>query len=75
MKNDLRATVLGLLAEHTNLDPITMESDFVKDFGLSSLEIAELICSIEDDLDVEISESALTHIKTVGDLCKYIDAM
>ncbi len=38
--------------------------------GLSSLQIADIVYSIEDDLDIEFDESRAASVKTVGDLVK-----
>ncbi|MEV6836219.1 acyl carrier protein [Streptomyces sp. NPDC052301] len=38
--------------------------------GLSSLQIADIVYSIEDDLEIEFDESRAASVKTVGDLVK-----
>lgn len=48
-------------------DEITLESSFVEDFGCDSLDVAEIIMAIEDELDIEIVGDTAEHIETVGD--------
>ena len=48
-------------------DDITLESSFVEDFGCDSLDIAEIIMAIEDELDIEIVGETAERIETVGD--------
>ncbi|WP_329223558.1 acyl carrier protein [Streptomyces sp. NBC_01485] len=38
--------------------------------GLSSLQIADIVYTIEDDLDIEFDESKAASVKTVADLVK-----
>ena len=40
---------------------------------LSSLGMVQLICGIEDEFDVEIPNSVLKKIKTVGDVIKFLE--
>ena len=56
-----------------NEDEITMESTFIDDLGADSLDIVELIMSLEEEFDVEIPDEEVEHIKTVGDIVKYIE--
>ena len=55
-------------------DTMTMESDIAADLGADSLDVVELLMSIEDEFDVEIPDEAIESIKTIGDLVKYIEA-
>jgi len=71
----LKKQILGILLDHSKIENVTPESNLVTDFGLSSFEIAELVCAIEDELDIEIPEKDLMKIKTVGDIYNYVDAM
>ncbi|MEU7182079.1 acyl carrier protein [Streptomyces celluloflavus] len=38
--------------------------------GLSSLQIADIVYTIEDDLEIEFDESKAASVKTVADLVK-----
>ncbi|MFC8130861.1 acyl carrier protein [Streptomyces sp. NPDC057302] len=38
--------------------------------GLSSLQIADIVYTIEDDLEIEFDESRAASVKTVADLVK-----
>ena len=55
-------------------DKMAMESDIAADLGADSLDVVELLMSIEDEFDVEIPDEEIEHIKTIGDLVKYIEA-
>ncbi len=55
-------------------DSMTMESDIAADLGADSLDVVELLMTIEDEFEVEIPDEEIENIKTIGDLVKYIEA-
>ena len=71
----MKEQILRILLDHSKIENVTPESNLITDFGLSSFEIAELVCAIEDELDIEIPEKDLMKIKTVGDIYNYVDSM
>ena len=71
----MKEKIRGILMEYAKTDTINPESNLTTDLELSSLDIAEMVCTIEDELDIEIPEKVLVSIKTVGDIYDYIDAM
>ncbi len=52
-------------------DIITMETT-LEDLGADSLDMVEVIMSIEDEFDVQIKDEDLETLKTVRDLIEYI---
>ena len=51
---------------------ITMEATFVDDLSADSLDIVELIMSLEEKFELEIPDEDAEKIDTVGDVVKYI---
>ena len=43
------------------------------DLGADSLDIVDLVMSLEDEFGVEIPDDQVENIKTVGDIVKYIE--
>ena len=64
-----------LLADQldASADDMTMDTDIAGDLGADSLDVVELLMSIEDEFDVEIPDEEIENIKTIGDLVKYIE--
>ena len=54
-------------------DAVTPDADIAEDLGADSLDVVELLMSIEDEFGVEIPEDEIGNIKTVNDLVKYIE--
>lgn len=56
-----------------NLD-LTVSTSLKEDLELDSFEIAQLVCSIEDELGVDIPDYELKRIDTLGDLVECIES-
>lgn len=52
---------------------LTPNMKLEKNIGLNSLTVVGLICAIEDEFDIEISNSAIRKFKTVKDVLDYIE--
>lgn len=53
-------------------DEITPESSFIEDLGADSLDLVELIMSMEDEFGLEISDEDAESIVTVQDAINFI---
>lgn len=67
--------VRDMLAKQLNLsaDQIKPESDVVKDLGADSLDVVELLISLEDDYGISIPEDDIVNVKTVQDIVDMIE--
>ena len=54
-------------------DAVTMEASIAEDLGADSLDVVDLVMSIEESFDVEIPDEEVENIKTVGDIVKFIE--
>ena len=54
-------------------DAVTMEANIQSDLGADSLDIVDLVMSLEEEFDCEIPDEEIENIKTVGDIVKYIE--
>lgn len=55
-------------------DQVTETATFAEDLEADSLDLVELVMSLEDSLDVKIEEDDLGEVKTVGDAVDLIIA-
>ena len=69
--------VRDMLAKQLNLNPeqITPQSDVVKDLGADSLDVVELLISLEDDYGISIPEDDIVNVKTVQDIVDMIEKL
>jgi len=49
------------------------DTAFVKDLGLESIQIIEMLCEIEDAFDLVIGENELSDVVTVADLTEVVE--
>ena len=63
-----------MIAEQLNCeeDGITMETSFKEDLGADSLDLIELVMSMEDEFGVEIPSEELEQLTTVGAVVEYL---
>ena len=68
--------VKAILAEQFDVeeDKITADTDLQEDLGADSLDVVDLLMSIEDEFEVEVPDEEIENIKTVGSLVYYIEA-
>ena len=63
------------LAKQFELDPdsITLETNLIDDPGADSLDVVELIMSLEDEFGVSISDEDAAQLYTVGRIVDYLE--
>lgn len=54
-------------------EDVTMDSSIAEDLGADSLDVVDLIMSLEDEFDLEVPDEQVEAIKTVGDLVRFIE--
>ncbi|WRF03665.1 acyl carrier protein [Helicobacter pylori] len=67
--------IQAVIAEQLNVDAaqVTPEAEFVKDLGVDSLDVVELIMALEERFGIEISDEQAEKIVNVGDVMRYIE--
>ncbi len=56
-----------------NESDISMTTSLKEDLDIDSLDLIDLVMSLEDEFSVELPDEALADMKTVGDIVKYIE--
>lgn len=67
--------VKAILSEQFDVeeDSITADSKITEDLGADSLDVVDLLMSLEDEFEIEVPDDEIENIKTVGELVKYIE--
>ncbi|MDR2932864.1 MAG: acyl carrier protein [Oscillospiraceae bacterium] len=55
-------------------DAVTMESVITDDLGADSLDVVDMVMSLEEEFDLEIPDEEIETMKTVGDIVKFIES-
>lgn len=66
----VRTIICDQLAVET--DKVTAAASFIDDLGADSLDIVELVMTMEEEFDMDIPDEDAEKMKTVGDVVKYI---
>jgi len=56
-----------------DLEEVVPEASFVDDLGADSLDLVELIMSMEEEFDIDIPDEEAEKLVTVQDALNYID--
>ncbi|MBO7215027.1 MAG: acyl carrier protein [Clostridia bacterium] len=67
--------VKAMLVEKLGIDAdkVTMEREIIKDLGADSLDLVEMLLSLEENFGVTVSDEQTESIKSVKDIVEIID--
>jgi acyl carrier protein len=65
-----------ILAEQFDVeeDTITMDTNLEEDLSADSLDVVDLLMSIEDEFEIEIPDEEIENIRTVSELVSFIES-
>jgi len=65
------------LAAQFEVEPekITRDTDIMNDLGADSLDLVELIMTLEDEYGVSVTDESVYEHKTVGEISDFIEAL
>ena len=72
---DVFEKVKKILCDQLDLEEeqVTEEAEVIEDLGADSLDIVDLVMTLEEEFDTEIPDEDIENRKTVGDIVKYIE--
>ena len=72
---DVFERIRAMLAEQLDIDEdkITMESDILEDFEADSLDVVDMVMTLEDEFGIEIPDEEIENLHTVGDVVRYVE--
>ena len=67
--------VREIICEQFDVDgeSVTLDTDIREDLDADSLDMVDLVMSFEDEFKIEVPDSAIETVKTVGDIVKFIE--
>jgi len=67
--------IKAILADQFDVDEdsITLETNIQEDLGADSLDVVDLIMSLEDEFEFEVPDHEVENIKTVGSLVTFVE--
>lgn len=72
---DIYEQVKKILCDQLDLEEeqVNEDSEVIDDLGADSLDIVDLVMTLEEEFDTEIPDEDIENLKTVGDIVKYIE--
>lgn len=70
LEDDVKAIIVDQLG--VDISEVKEDSSFIEDLNADSLDLTELIMSLEEKFACEISEEEAEKLRTVGDVIAYI---
>ena len=73
---DMLEAVKEILSKQlrVDIDSIDNDTDIIDDLGADSLDVVEMLMTIEEEYGIVVPDEVITSFKTVGDVAKYIEA-
>lgn len=67
--------VAEVIAEQLGIskDTITKEANVLEDLGADSLDIIEMLMTLEEEYGITIPDEKINQVKTVGGICELIE--
>ena len=65
----------SIVGEQLGINPskIELEANFGRELGADSLDVVELVMTIEDEFEIEVDDKIASKITTVQDALNYIE--
>lgn len=57
-----------------NVEKVTEKTNIAEELGADSLDLVEILMSLEDEFGLSIPDEVIPQIKTVKDIADFIDA-
>ena len=66
--------VRKLLSDQFSVDEssITLQTNIAEDLGADSLDVIDILMSVEDEFNIEVPDEEAEKVKTVGQMVSYI---
>lgn len=69
--------LVEIICNYVDVEPekITPDSRFMEDLGFTSFDFMSMLGEIEDTFDIEVDETEVVKIRTVGEAVDYIQGL
>jgi acyl carrier protein len=74
MSDSLEQKVRGIVAEQLGVDlsEVRPDASILDDLGADSLDVVEMVMSLEESFDIEVPDEDVEGLRTVADVERYI---
>jgi acyl carrier protein len=74
--SDLSSRIQLIVADQLGVEKseVTKDASILDDLGADSLDVVELVMSLEDAFDIEVPDEAVEEMRTIGDVQRFVEA-
>jgi len=76
MANDLPDRIQSIVAEQLGVKraDVTKDASILDDLGADSLDVVELVMTLEEAFDIEVPDDAVEEMRTIGDIQRFVES-
>jgi acyl carrier protein len=76
MDNDLSGRIQSIVADQLGVDiaDVTKDASILDDLGADSLDVVELVMTLEDSFDIDVPDEAVEELRTIGDVQRFVES-
>jgi len=76
MANDLSDRIQSIVAEQLGVDraDVTKDASILDDLGADSLDVVELVMTLEEAFEIEVPDDAVEEMRTIGDIQRFVES-
>lgn len=76
-QKELEQKIQTLIANQLNLakEKVTMDALIVEDLGADSLDVVEMLMTLEEEFSISLSDEQAKELHTVEDICKIVASL
>jgi acyl carrier protein len=76
MANDLSDRIQSIVADQLGVErvEVTKDASILDDLGADSLDVVELVMTLEEIFDIEVPDDAVEEMRTIGDIQRFVES-
>ena len=76
MANDLSDRIQSIVAEQLGVDraDVTKDASILDDLGADSLDVVELVMTLEEAFEIEVPDDAVEEMRSIGDIQRFVES-
>ncbi len=76
MDNNLSGRIQAIVSDQLGVDiaDVTKDANILDDLGADSLDVVELVMTLEDTFDIDVPDEAVEELRTIGDVQRFVES-
>ena len=76
MGNDLSERIQSVVADQLGVEitEVTKDASILDDLGADSLDVVELVMTLEETFNIEVPDEAVEEMRTIGDVHRFVES-